>query len=1010
MEGKVRKSYMRYRPFFAQSTSQLQEAKRAGIPTLPIPGNGDRLKDTSHAWGRKRQGSTWMMPKWQFMRLDPFGGADKEVFAGNLLFAIGFGRELDMPHPPRCRLLRPTFENQRLELYTVRAHIYQARDLPSADENGSSDPYVMLRVGGHPYQMTKTKPQTRFPVWYETLEFQGVALPSPDDITRSLGPMMTLLVMDEDPSLLSTDRDGDFLGRVQIPSSRVNQANMPARPTWSPVFSGNSNRAQGELLVSFQLIPSALRLDRFPLVNLTPPMRPCTIEIVLLGVRGLINSSITKSEPRYIKLNVEGIELAEEASSHTTKKSNQPTQENPNFLEMIRIKAALPTDAMFLPVVNVCVMEAAFFGLAESTLATCAIDLSPYIPWDPKARQLMELKAGMGVQDENPDAEPEPELEPVPELEPQPEPEPEPEPQLEPEPEPEPEVLLEQVQLIPVAGGSQLNAMSNSADRDPSSRATYEVDPAQFADSNDDGSTSSRKFWSRRSKPEVVNIPLSEMEKSRDKKEAALREKHAAVRARNRNKRAASSRAGSVAPTEDVYDFAEAWTKGRVMHDDELEDVMKSPNRGSPFEEWTLVAGQAKGEGAAEYSAGELKALISIIPQDDPGSRVAFPMDAKALLRQRPESLLVRVYVINATGLVSRDANGGSDPYLKLRVGRKEHNDSKNRKSETLNPEFRSMFEFEVGLPGEAELHLEVYDWDLLGFDEMIGATTIDLENRWFSKEWRAMGAAKTKKEPNKRPLETRTLHVPGRRAPQGKVRLWVDILPRNEVKCNPPVDITRPEMEEFELRVCVFRGKRLPLMDSGDLADFFAVVNVEGTYDDDSQSVFHMKEETDTHFRAKGRKATWNWRCKFEMKGPTKYARLRLQVYDFDIVGASDICGEWMCADLQGMMRRAVGRWRAGQKGTPKIVSFPKNIQGKHDREWVRLTNAQGEPAGEVEVQMQLVHKDLWKQHPAGVGRAAPNSNPKLMDPPDRMDLNMLRPDQMLKGTQLRVILGSLP
>ena len=75
-----------------------------------------------------------------------------------------------------------------------------------------------------------------------------------------------------------------------------------------------------------------------------------------------------------------------------------------------------------------------------------------------------------------------------------------------------------------------------------------------------------------------------------------------------------------------------------------------------------------------------------------------------------------------------------------------------------------------------------------------------------------------------------------------------------------------------------------------------------------------------------------------------------------------------------------------------------------------MRLTNAQGEPAGEVEIQMQLVHKDLWKQHPAGVGRAAPNSNPKLMDPPDRMDLNMLRPDQMLKGTQLPKIVGSLP
>ena len=103
-----------------------------------------------------------MMPKWHFMKLDPFGKAGKEEFAGNMLFAIGFGRELDMPHPPRARLERPTFENGRQELYCVRAHIYQARDLPSADENGASDPFVMLRLGGHPYKLTDTKFETRF--------------------------------------------------------------------------------------------------------------------------------------------------------------------------------------------------------------------------------------------------------------------------------------------------------------------------------------------------------------------------------------------------------------------------------------------------------------------------------------------------------------------------------------------------------------------------------------------------------------------------------------------------------------------------------------------------------------------------------------------------------------------------------------------------------------------------------------------------------------------------------
>ena len=98
---------------------------------------------------------------------------------------------------------------------------------------------------------TKTKFETRYPVWYETLRFDGVALPAPDDITRNLGPMLTLLIMDQDDTVLSDDLDGDFLGRVQVASGNVNQANMPAKPTWYPVFSGNTNTVQGSCYCLF---------------------------------------------------------------------------------------------------------------------------------------------------------------------------------------------------------------------------------------------------------------------------------------------------------------------------------------------------------------------------------------------------------------------------------------------------------------------------------------------------------------------------------------------------------------------------------------------------------------------------------------------------------------------------------------------------------------------------------------------------------------------------------------
>jgi hypothetical protein len=992
MQGKQRKSYLRYRPFCPHGTSELQAAIRRKEMLLPIPGNGAFLREKSKAWGSARQGETWMMPKWQFLKVDPFSGAGKEEFAGNLLFGIGFGREVDLPHPPRAKLIRPTFENGRQELYTVRAHIYQARDLPSADENGASDPYVMLRVAGHPYQMTDTKFETRFPVWYQTLTFDGVSLPAPDDITRNLGPMLTLLIMDEDESLLSNERDGDFLGRVQVPSGTVNQSNMPSQPTWYDVFSGNSNMTKGQLLVSFQLIPSSLGIERFPLPTnplnpdypLTPKMRQCMIEIVLMGARGLLNSSLAKSEPRYIKLSVEGVALSRETSTHVTKKSNRPTQCDPNFLEMIKIKAAIPEEAMFLPVINVSVLEAVFFGMSETTLSTCAIDLSPYIPWDDQARRTMEAKAGVGL-----DAAGRLEIKDPPV------PVPMSQPELEPEPELEPGVG----QLIPVAnsdtaglgiavGGVDVEMLdSDEDDSDEDDDDDDETQPTLLVDPQ----KRNRSFLCF-GKGDSKDIPLEAMsyEQQQQAKASELEDAAAAVKARN----AAKKRAVGSAPkyATDTYDMSEAWTKGRKVYDDELEDTMKTPNRGSPFEQWTLMAGQAKGDGAMEYPAGQLKALISIVPLDDPSCKVPYPIDVKALINKKPEALLCRVYIISATGLVSRDSDGGSDPYLKLRLGRKEINDSKNKKSETLNPQFRSMFEFEFLLPGEAQLHIELYDWDMLGFDEMIGATAVDLENRWFSKEWRSIGAATEKKAPHMRPVELRTLHVPGRRAPQGKLKLWVEIMPKAEVKWNPPVPIKRPEPETFELRVCIFRGRRLPLMDSGDLADFFCAVAVDGTNDDDNQSKFHLKEETDTHFRAKGRKATWNWRLKFEIHGPVKSARMSLQCYDFDVIGASDICGEWMYTDLEPMIARAVGRWRADKRGTPQIVSFP-TIHGKHDREWVKLTNEAGEPAGEIEIQMQLVHKDLWKQHPAGVGRAAPNANPKMQEPQDRMSMNFLRP-----------------
>lgn len=43
-------------------------------------------------------------------------------------------------------------------------------------------------------------------------------------------------------------------------------------------------------------------------------------------------------------------------------------------------------------------------------------------------------------------------------------------------------------------------------------------------------------------------------------------------------------------------------------------------------------------------------------------------------------------------------------------------------------------FEFEAIIPMDSVLTVGVYDWDLVGSDDLIGETKVDLENRFYSK------------------------------------------------------------------------------------------------------------------------------------------------------------------------------------------------------------------------------------------------------------------------------------
>uniref|UniRef100_A0AAY5F2Q0 C2 domain-containing protein n=1 Tax=Electrophorus electricus TaxID=8005 RepID=A0AAY5F2Q0_ELEEL len=107
-----------------------------------------------------------------------------------------------------------------------------------------------------------------------------------------------------------------------------------------------------------------------------------------------------------------------------------------------------------------------------------------------------------------------------------------------------------------------------------------------------------------------------------------------------------------------------------------------------------------------------------------------------------PINVLVRIYVVRATDLHPADINGKADPYIVIKLGKSEIKDKENYISKQLNPVFGKSFDMEATFPMDSMLTVSVYDWDLVGTDDLIGETKVDLENRYYSKHRATCGIA----------------------------------------------------------------------------------------------------------------------------------------------------------------------------------------------------------------------------------------------------------------------------
>jgi hypothetical protein len=116
-------------------------------------------------------------------------------------------------------------------------------------------------------------------------------------------------------------------------------------------------------------------------------------------------------------------------------------------------------------------------------------------------------------------------------------------------------------------------------------------------------------------------------------------------------------------------------------------------------------------------------------------------------------------------------------------------------------------------------------------------------------------------------------------------LRLWVEILRKRQDLEFPQEELLANAKEKYELRIVIWRTKNVPLIEKDKVKIQVKLrINEEGKDIDD---------ETDVHHNSKDGKGEFNWRFVYPYTFPRKVNTIKLMIYNYNALSASDLIGE---------------------------------------------------------------------------------------------------------------------
>jgi len=683
-------------------------------------------------------------------------------------------------------------------------------------------------------QKTKTVKKNRYPGYYQTLIFDDVMIPEHNNFEYAT--QITYRLYDY-------DLDGDdYLGTCSysMQDSVVTanpDAELPTPSQWSDFFYETPGDSTGQLLTMVQLIPTlGKQISRDP-APIVPDTRKAYLELILIGIRHMspYNFQAMQSPFLQFELNSFGSTYLLETAS-----SKRPDPSNPNFLEKIVMPVMLPEHSVFSSPLQVRARDTRLGGWLKPVVGVCQIDMSTKIPWCEETYIA-----------------------------------------------PATDIFYQPVTDRGGAGG-----LGGGLDPASVKEQVAEMERQRQAEAEDE-------FVAM---PEPVSIAQYLKGKVTEEDTGAGvfgALNYIDASGGSKKKKTASDAFADPDWSQDDGDQPPDWAVGRKKLAEELEVELQT----TPFETYSLMRGSTKGMmGSTLKVVGKLKGLVRVMLEEDEEPLLSPELMAQLL---KPEKYVVRLYCLAGKGLAAMDFNmagqpANSDPYLKVSLGKESFNDRENYVEDVKDVDLYKLITFNCELPGTSQLQIALWDADLIGSDDLIGKTTIDLEDRWFDARWQKLGEENvlmpgadandpTKVRWQTKPIERRSIYIPSKTLGQGVLELWVDIMTPEVSSAFPPDDVTLPPTQTFEVRVVIWKCKNVPPMDSLEgMSDLFVKCWPEGC----------KPAETDTHWRAKKGKSSYNYRLLFDVElghstRAMKFPYLHLQLWDRDILKWNDCAGE---------------------------------------------------------------------------------------------------------------------